>query len=86
MILISETTGTVDFTVGSETYQTWYKVVGNMKESGLTPLVIANGVPASRHSRMSTCAATLGFGKRGISPSFSTTSLAAASLRMSAFN
>ncbi|KAF8551857.1 proline-specific peptidase [Imleria badia] len=43
-----ETTGTLDFNVSDETYQTWYKVVGDLK-SGLTPLVLLHGGPGMSH-------------------------------------
>ncbi|KAF9000592.1 proline-specific peptidase [Cyathus striatus] len=42
------TTGTLDFKVGEETYQTWYKVVGDLK-SGKRPLVLLHGGPGSSH-------------------------------------
>ncbi|KAH9834537.1 Alpha/Beta hydrolase protein [Rhodofomes roseus] len=48
---MSETTGTVDFVVGSETFQTWYKVIGNLK-SGTPPLVVLHGGPGLLHIYM----------------------------------
>ncbi|KAH9834553.1 Alpha/Beta hydrolase protein [Rhodofomes roseus] len=45
---MSESTGTVDFTVGSETFQTWYKVVGDI-DCGVRPLVILHGGPGFPH-------------------------------------
>ncbi|KAH0831333.1 hypothetical protein J3R83DRAFT_13984 [Lanmaoa asiatica] len=46
-----ETTSTVDFKVGDETYQTWYKVVGDLT-SGVTPLVLLHGGPGMSHHYM----------------------------------
>ncbi|KAF9232921.1 proline-specific peptidase [Melanogaster broomeanus] len=46
-----ETTGTLDFQVGNETYQTWYKVVGDLK-SGIRPLVTLHGGPGMSHVYM----------------------------------
>ncbi|TFY68647.1 hypothetical protein EVJ58_g882 [Rhodofomes roseus] len=45
---MSESTGTVDFTVGSETFQTWYKVIGDIN-CGVRPLVILHGGPGFPH-------------------------------------
>lgn len=45
---MAETTGTVNFNVGDETYKTWYKVVGDLK-SGITPLVVLHGGPGMSH-------------------------------------
>ncbi|KAK0236961.1 hypothetical protein EDD85DRAFT_593417 [Armillaria nabsnona] len=42
------TTGTADFKVRSETHQTWYKVIGDLK-SGKTPLVTLHGGPGFTH-------------------------------------
>ncbi|PSR83177.1 hypothetical protein EW026_g6475 [Hermanssonia centrifuga] len=47
------TTGTAGFVVGGETYQTWYKVVGNLK-SGIRPLVTLHGGPGVPHHYLST--------------------------------
>ncbi|KAF9568272.1 proline-specific peptidase [Agrocybe pediades] len=46
------TTGTVDFKVGSETYQTWYKVYGDLKNSQRRPLVTLHGGPGMSHHYM----------------------------------
>ncbi|KAG7447365.1 proline-specific peptidase [Guyanagaster necrorhizus] len=46
-----ETTGTADFKVGDETYQTWYKIVGDLK-SGKPPLVTLHGGPGFTHEYM----------------------------------
>ncbi|KZT08023.1 proline-specific peptidase [Laetiporus sulphureus 93-53] len=45
---MSETTGRVDFVVSNETYQTWYKVYGDLK-SGVRPLVTLHGGPGIPH-------------------------------------
>ena len=47
----STTTGKVDFTVSGETYQTWYKIVGDLKgsKSG-RPLVTLHGGPGAAHN------------------------------------
>lgn len=44
------TEGTVDFTLGNETYQTWYKIVGDLKTSKSgCPLVVLHGGPGATH-------------------------------------
>jgi len=48
---MSEVTGTVDFIVGGEKYETWYKVVGDLK-SGERPLVLLHGGPGFSHHYM----------------------------------
>ena len=45
---MSETTGKIDFRVGSETFQTWYKIFGDPK-SGIRPLVVLHGGPGLSH-------------------------------------
>ena len=45
---MTETTGTVDFVVGGETFKTWYKVLGDLK-SGVRPLVLLHGGPGIPH-------------------------------------
>ena len=45
---MSETTGKIDFRVGSETYQTWYRIFGDIK-SGVPPLVVLHGGPGLSH-------------------------------------
>lgn len=40
--------GEVDFTVGTETFKTWYMVVGDLK-SGVRPLVALHGGPGVPH-------------------------------------
>lgn len=53
-----ETTGTVNFRVGDETYQTWYKIVGDLSSTGNgPPLVILHGGPGMSHHYMSSHAA-----------------------------
>ncbi|KAK0237045.1 Alpha/Beta hydrolase protein [Armillaria nabsnona] len=46
-----ETTGTVDFKVGSKVYKTWYKVLGDLKY-GKVPLVTLHGGPGFTHEYM----------------------------------
>ncbi|KAK7676301.1 hypothetical protein QCA50_020755 [Cerrena zonata] len=41
--------GTIDFTYQGETYQTWYKVYGDIKNSSRTPLVVLHGGPGMSH-------------------------------------
>jgi pimeloyl-ACP methyl ester carboxylesterase len=48
---MSEATGKVDFTVGDDTYQTWYKIVGDLA-SGSHPLVVLHGGPGISHEYM----------------------------------
>ncbi|EED80167.1 predicted protein [Postia placenta Mad-698-R] len=48
---MSVTTGNVDYVVGSETFQTWYKVVGDLK-CGARPLVALHGGPGIAHHYM----------------------------------
>ncbi|PCH43110.1 proline-specific peptidase [Wolfiporia cocos MD-104 SS10] len=48
---MEETTGTIPFTYGGETYQTWYKVVGDLK-GGVRPLVVLHGGPGTPHHYM----------------------------------
>ena len=45
---MSEHTGVVDFTVGSETFQTWYTIFGDLT-SGARPLVLLHGGPGFPH-------------------------------------
>ncbi|KDR80335.1 hypothetical protein GALMADRAFT_208447 [Galerina marginata CBS 339.88] len=47
-----ESTGKVDFKVGLETYQTWYKVYGDLKNSGHRPVVALHGGPGMSHHYM----------------------------------
>ncbi|KAH7884132.1 proline-specific peptidase [Phlebopus sp. FC_14] len=46
-----ETTGKIDFRVGNETYQTWYKIFGNLT-SDVRPLVVLHGGPGLSHHYM----------------------------------
>jgi proline-specific peptidase len=48
----AETTGFVDFTIENETYQTWYKVFGDLKAKNVTPLVALHGGPGISHNYM----------------------------------
>ena len=41
--------GKIDFKVGSETYQTWYKTYGDVKNSKHRPLVLVHGGPGMSH-------------------------------------
>lgn len=43
------TVGIIDFTYQGETYQTWYKTYGNIKNSSRPPLVILHGGPGMSH-------------------------------------
>ena len=54
---MSTRTGTIDFVVGSETFKTWYKVVGDLA-CGVRPLVVVHGGPAFPHLYVR-CHATL---------------------------
>lgn len=45
---MSESTGKIDFRVGTETYQTWYKIFGELS-SGVRPLVVLHGGPGLSH-------------------------------------
>ncbi|EPQ51901.1 proline-specific peptidase [Gloeophyllum trabeum ATCC 11539] len=42
------TTGTIDFTVGNETFQTWYKLLGDLNPSA-RPLIVLHGGPGMSH-------------------------------------
>ncbi|KZT08017.1 proline-specific peptidase [Laetiporus sulphureus 93-53] len=44
-------TGTVDFVVGEETFQTWYQVYGDLK-SGVRPVITLHGGPGIPHTYM----------------------------------
>ncbi|KDR69679.1 hypothetical protein GALMADRAFT_77364 [Galerina marginata CBS 339.88] len=46
--IVPETIGTATFIVDSKSYQTWYKVIGDLK-SGQTPLVTLHGGPGAGH-------------------------------------
>ncbi|TFK40277.1 proline-specific peptidase [Crucibulum laeve] len=46
---MAETTGKIDFRVGEETYQTWYKLIGNLN-TGKRPLIILHGGPGVDHN------------------------------------
>ena len=41
--------GFVDFTYQGETYQTWYKTYGDIKDTSHTPLIILHGGPGMSH-------------------------------------
>ncbi|EEB97771.1 hypothetical protein MPER_02841, partial [Moniliophthora perniciosa FA553] len=43
------TTGTVDFVVGERVFQTWYRIVGDLKASKRRPLVTLHGGPVFKH-------------------------------------
>ncbi|KAG8220688.1 proline-specific peptidase [Butyriboletus roseoflavus] len=45
---MSETTGKIDFRRGNATYQTWYRIFGNL-HSGIQPLVVLHGGPGLSH-------------------------------------
>ncbi|TFY81646.1 hypothetical protein EWM64_g2370 [Hericium alpestre] len=47
---MAETTGTIDFTYNGEKFQTWYKVVGDLKAA--RPLVTLHGGPGIPHNYM----------------------------------
>ncbi|KAF8815119.1 proline-specific peptidase [Phlegmacium glaucopus] len=48
----TESTGKIDFKVGSTTYQTWYKVFGDLKSSQHRPIVALHGGPGMSHHYM----------------------------------
>ncbi|KAH9831825.1 proline-specific peptidase [Rhodofomes roseus] len=48
---MGEASRVVDFAVGSETFQTWYTVSGDLK-SGIRPLVLLHGGPGFSHEYM----------------------------------
>ena len=48
----TEFTGKIDFKVGSTTYQTWYKVFGDLKSSQHRPIVALHGGPGMSHHYM----------------------------------
>ncbi|OBZ74360.1 L-amino acid amidase [Grifola frondosa] len=48
---MSETTGKITFAHGNDTFETWYKVVGDLK-SGVCPLVALHGGPGLSHHYM----------------------------------
>jgi len=45
---MSETTGKIDFSYEGGTYQTWYKIFGDLK-SGVRPVVVLHGGPGLSH-------------------------------------
>ncbi|KAG1784959.1 uncharacterized protein HD556DRAFT_171321 [Suillus plorans] len=45
---MAEVTGKVDLKIGDDTYQTWYKIVGDLA-SGAHPLIILHGGPDVPH-------------------------------------
>lgn len=46
---MTESSGFIDFTVGNETFQTWYKVVGDLKSSS-RPLIVLHGGPGMSYN------------------------------------
>ena len=48
--MISE--GKIPFKVGNETYQTWYKLYGDLKTSEHRPVVALHGGPGMSHHYM----------------------------------
>ncbi|KAG2063926.1 proline-specific peptidase [Suillus decipiens] len=48
---MTEVTGKVDFKVGGDIYQTWYKIVGDLA-SGSHPLIVLHGGPGISHDYM----------------------------------
>jgi len=47
--MTTETTGSVDFFVEGQTYQTWYKIIGDLTTGAHRPLVILHGGPGLDH-------------------------------------
>ncbi|PPQ94608.1 hypothetical protein CVT25_011402 [Psilocybe cyanescens] len=50
--MIQESTGFADFKVGDETFKTWYRIVGDIANKNLRPLVILHGGPGLTHNYM----------------------------------
>ncbi|KAF8155877.1 Alpha/Beta hydrolase protein [Crassisporium funariophilum] len=48
----TESTGKVDFIVGANTYQTWYKIFGELKNNQHRPVVVVHGGPGMTHHYM----------------------------------
>jgi len=46
---MTETTGKINFCVGTDTYETWYKVIGDLK-CEVRPLVVLHGGPGLPHN------------------------------------
>jgi hypothetical protein len=46
--LVSEE-GTIPFVIGTETYETWYKVFGKLAGATQPPLIVLHGGPGTRH-------------------------------------
>ncbi|KJA18970.1 hypothetical protein HYPSUDRAFT_908552 [Hypholoma sublateritium FD-334 SS-4] len=44
--------GKVEFKVGDEIFQTWYKILGSLNAPGTTPLVVLHGGPGMTHHYM----------------------------------
>ncbi|KIK05111.1 hypothetical protein K443DRAFT_120694 [Laccaria amethystina LaAM-08-1] len=47
--MATRTTGSADFVVEGQTYQTWYKIIGDIKAEARRPLVIVHGGPGMSH-------------------------------------
>jgi hypothetical protein len=47
--MTTEITGSVDFFVEGQIYQTWYKIVGDLMTGAHRPLVILHGGPGLDH-------------------------------------
>lgn len=47
-----ELSGKIDFKVGSNTFQTWYKIYGDLKSTESRPVVVLHGGPGMSHHYM----------------------------------
>jgi pimeloyl-ACP methyl ester carboxylesterase len=50
------TEGKIPFKVAAETYETYYKLAGDLKDRSRTPLVVVHGGPAFAHDYLLPCA------------------------------
>jgi hypothetical protein len=42
-----ESTGTVPFTIGEETFETWYRIFGDLAASTQPPVLVLHGGPGT---------------------------------------
>jgi hypothetical protein len=49
------TEGKIPFKVGEETYETYYKIAGDLKDRTRTPLIAIHGGPAFAHNYLLPC-------------------------------
>ncbi|TFL02733.1 hypothetical protein BDV98DRAFT_505399 [Pterulicium gracile] len=50
MLDIPVTTGNIEFAAGNRVFNTWYRIVGDLKTSKKRPIVMLHGGPGYNHT------------------------------------